>query len=203
MDLPGDVMNFVKACFPEKEQAEAIALLLRAQVEGFNENSARLLRCTVVASRGSLTSLKHYIALLAVDWRDVIVAGEYETQGKELVRVRDLNQPLQCSSYEPSPQLAEQVRLRDGTCVFPWCQRPARACDLDHIIAHADGGETSSSNLACLCRLHHRMKTHGGWSYAMVEPGVFLWRSPRGYTWLRDRTGTTDLTPPPVEPPER
>jgi len=117
--------------------------------------------------------------------------------------VIDLNQPLRCNSYEPSPRLAEQVRLRDGTCVFPWCQRPARSCDLDHIVAHADGGETSSANLACLCRLHHRMKTHGGWSYTMVEPGVFLWRSPRGYTWLRDRTGTTDLTPLPVEPPER
>jgi len=51
--------------------------------------------------------------------------------------------------------------------------------------------------------LHHRMKTHGGWSYAMIQPGVFLWRSPLGYTYLRDRTGTTDLTPPPVDPPER
>jgi len=117
--------------------------------------------------------------------------------------VIDLNQPLRCNSYEPSPRLAEQVRLRDGTCVFPWCQRPARSCDLDHIVAHSDGGETSSANLACLCRLHHRMKTHAGWSYTMVEPGVFLWRSPRGYTWLRDRTGTTDLTPPPVEPPDQ
>jgi hypothetical protein len=35
----------------------------------------------------------------------------------------------------------------------------------------------------------------------MVEPGVFLWRSPYGYTWLRDHAGTTDLTPDPVEPP--
>jgi len=129
--------------------------------------------------------------------------GRPDTANITVKSVIDLNRPLRCSSYEPSPQLAEHVRLRDGTCVFPWCQRPARSCDLDHIVAHADGGETSSANLACLCRLHHRMKTHGGWSYAMVEPGVFLWRSPRGYTWLRDRTGTTDLTPPPVEPPER
>jgi hypothetical protein len=45
------------------------------------------------------------------------------------------------------------------------------------------------------------MKTHGGWTYSMVEPGTFLWRSPHGHTWLRDPDGTTDLTPPPVEPP--
>jgi hypothetical protein len=68
----------------------------------------------------------------------------------------------------------------------------------------ADGGppgQTATDNLACLCRLHHRMKTHGGWTYTMVEPGVFLWTSPHGYTYLRDPSGTTDLTPPPVEPP--
>jgi hypothetical protein len=37
----------------------------------------------------------------------------------------------------------------------------------------------------------------------MVEPGTFLWRSPRGHTWLRDATGTTDLTPAMPDPPER
>jgi hypothetical protein len=45
------------------------------------------------------------------------------------------------------------------------------------------------------------MKTHAAWTYTMVEPGVFLWRSPHGHTWLRDPTGTTDLTPPEVDPP--
>ena len=128
--------------------------------------------------------------------------GRPDTANVTVKPVIDLNQPLDCATYTPSPRLAEQIRLRDGRCVFPWCQRPARSCDLDHVIAHADGGDTSSDNLACLCRLHHRMKTHAGWSYTMVEPGVFLWRSPRGYTWLRDRTGTTDLTPLPVEPPD-
>ena len=64
-------------------------------------------------------------------------------------------------------------------------------------------GQTSSANLAPLCRLQHRIKTHGGWTYTMVEPGAFLWRSPYGYSWVRDRTGTTDLTPPPVTPPPR
>jgi len=45
------------------------------------------------------------------------------------------------------------------------------------------------------------MKTHGSWTYTTLEPGTYLWRSPHGYTWLRDHTGTTDLTPPPVDPP--
>jgi hypothetical protein len=99
--------------------------------------------------------------------------------------------------------LAEQVRLRDRHCVYPYCTRPARLCDLDHVIAYDDGGTTESSNLACLCRLHHRLKTHGGWSYQMLELGVFLWRSPYGYLYRRDANGTEDLTPKPVPPPDQ
>jgi hypothetical protein len=47
-----------------------------------------------------------------------------------------------------------------------------------------------------LCRLHHRVKTHGGWTYTTLEPGTYLWTSPHGHTWLRDPGGTTDLSPP-------
>jgi hypothetical protein len=116
-------------------------------------------------------------------------------------KVVDLNQHITCTGYTPSAELAEQVRLRDRTCVFPHCTKPARVCDLDHIVAHAQGGETSSLNLACLCRLHHRMKTHGDWDYSMTRPGVFCWRSPWGHLWQRDPSGTTDLTTPTLGPP--
>src|SRR3954453_10375337 len=132
--------------------------------------------------------------------------GRPDTSRVVVKPVIDLHQPLTSTGYQPSSLVAEHVRLRDRTCVFPWCQRPARSCDLDHVVPYdADGppGQTSTSNLACLCRLHHRMKTHRGWTYTMLEPGVFLWRSPHGLTWLRDRAGTTDLTPPPVDPPHR
>ena len=37
----------------------------------------------------------------------------------------------------------------------------------------------------------------------MLQPGMFRWRSPYGYTYLRDRTGTTDLTARPVAPPSQ
>ena len=45
------------------------------------------------------------------------------------------------------------------------------------------------------CRRHHRAKTTGGWTYVTVEPGAYLWRSPLGYQFLRDHTGTLDVTP--------
>jgi len=120
--------------------------------------------------------------------------------------VIDLNTELTSPGYRPSGTLDEQVRLRDRECVFPRCQRAATHADLDHTVPYdPDGppGQTTTRNLAVLCRLHHRMKTHCGWTYTMVEPGVFLWRSPYGYHYLRDRSGTTDLTPSPVEPPEQ
>jgi hypothetical protein len=45
-----------------------------------------------------------------------------------------------------------------------------------------------------LCRRHHRLKTHGGWTYTTLEPGTYLWRSPHGYQYLRDHTGTLDVS---------
>ena len=92
-----------------------------------------------------------------------------------------------------------------ATCVFPWCTRPARRGDIDHIDeydhqAEAEGrpqsGPTRTSNLAALCRFHHRLKTHSAWSYRMTEPGVFEWTSPHGHHYRRDHHGTSPIDPP-------
>ena len=88
-------------------------------------------------------------------------------------------------TYRPTQAIREPVVLRDRTCVFPDCGR--RRVDLDHIDPHALGGATSAHNLAMLCRRHHRAKTHGHWSYVMLEPGRYEWTSPTGATVLVDR----------------
>ena len=106
--------------------------------------------------------------------------------------VLDLNQHRAGSGYAIPDLLREQVILRNPTCVFPFCSRPARGCDLDHVIAYADGGTTTSDNLAPLCRRHHRAKTHGHWTYIVVAPGRFRWTGPHGQTWVTDPTGTRD-----------
>ena len=59
--------------------------------------------------------------------------------------------------YQPSAALERAVRLRDLTCRFPGCDRPAVVCDVDHTVPfdHADprnGGLTVAANLKCLCR---------------------------------------------------
>jgi hypothetical protein len=118
--------------------------------------------------------------------------------------VIDLNTELTAQAYKVPADIREQIQLRDRTCVFPGCARPARRCDVDHITeydhdAEAEGrrqpGPTTTSNLACLCRFHHRLKTHSAWRYTMVEPGIFEWTSPHGQRYRRDHTGTTHLEP--------
>ncbi|KQV69518.1 hypothetical protein ASC64_06640 [Nocardioides sp. Root122] len=119
--------------------------------------------------------------------------------------VTDLTTELSAPGYEIPAWLREQIALRDGTCAYPWCTRPARRADVDHIIeydhnAEAEGrdqpGPTTTSNLGCLCRSHHRLKTHSAWTYTMVAPGVFEWTSPHGHRYLRDRHGSVPLDGP-------
>ena len=112
--------------------------------------------------------------------------------------VLDLAARIRSAGYRPSAFLREHVIERDRTCVFPWCSRPARGCQLDHIKNYdpdthpddPDSAGTHSDNLACLCTFHHRLKTHGGWHYRMVAPGEYQWTSPHGHTYHRDHTGT-------------
>jgi 5-methylcytosine-specific restriction endonuclease McrA len=115
-----------------------------------------------------------------------------------VTKVIDLRERLECQGYRPTPEMREHVIVRDGTCVFPWCGRNARLCDLDHVIPYdhdhpEDGGPTATDNLAPLCRRHHRLKTRGRWRYEMTEPGVFVWTSPLGNTYLRDHTGSRPI----------
>ena len=124
--------------------------------------------------------------------------------------VIDLSSRLETPAYAVPDRIREHVVLRDRTCVFPWCSRPARTCQVDHVVPHdptadAEGrpqpGPTATDNLAALCTWHHRLKTHGRWSYAVTAPGRFEWTSPHGHRYRRDPTGTTTLDPDPPEVP--
>ncbi|MGO4447270.1 HNH endonuclease signature motif containing protein, partial [Mycobacterium sp. 2YAF39] len=64
-------------------------------------------------------------------------------------------------------------------CRFPGCDQPADHCDIDHTIAYPTG-PTQASNLKCLCRKHHLLKTFWGWHDQQSPEGTVRWRSPRG-----------------------
>ncbi|HWC23700.1 MAG TPA: HNH endonuclease signature motif containing protein [Flexivirga sp.] len=86
-------------------------------------------------------------------------------------------------TYRPGARLRRFVVTRDQHCRFPGCTRPARLDDVDHVNPWPDG-DTSASNLQCLCRHHHRAKHEGGWRVSMTADGVCTWTSPSGRHYL-------------------
>lgn len=121
--------------------------------------------------------------------------------------VIDITGHAPVDSYEIPERHRRHVELRDHTCRFPWCARPAQACDLDHAEPHADGGPTCPCNEVPLCRRHHRAKTHRALLYTVIEPGTYLWTSRHHHRWLVDPTGTRPLDHhdhdrPTVQPPD-
>jgi hypothetical protein len=112
----------------------------------------------------------------------------------------------------PSAALARYVRTRNPTCVFPGCDKPSTACDLDHTQPRHRTGQTSATNLGPECRRHHRLKHAGDspsvrgagarrvgpaarrWQMRQTEPGHFVWTSPEGRQYhVRPETLPSEL----------
>ncbi|MGY0540588.1 HNH endonuclease signature motif containing protein [Nocardioides sp. YJ-D4] len=108
--------------------------------------------------------------------------------------VVDLAEDIEAAGYVPTARQRRQAELLHQKCSFPYCEARAEHCDLDHRVAYAAGGPTSSRNLTPLCRQHHRMKTHHGWRYHRLRVGVYRWHSPHGYQYLVTPTGTVDVS---------
>ncbi len=80
--------------------------------------------------------------------------------------------------YRPTAAQKSYVRARDKYCRAPGCRRPARQCDIDHILAWDDGGVTHEDNLCPLCRRHHTIK-HNGYRLYRTDFGL-VWITPHG-----------------------
>src|SRR3989449_3110946 len=68
-----------------------------------------------------------------------------------------------------SNSLRKVLKIRDGHCRWPGCERPASWCDGHHLVHWIHGGETNLGNLVLLCRRHHRMVHEGGWQLIKTE----------------------------------
>ena len=119
--------------------------------------------------------------------------------------VIDLETEHPADGYEVPARLRELLHLRRPASAFPWSSATSRRMDVDHTTPYVDSGppgQTRIGNLGKLTRFEHRTKTHGpGWRHRQPRPGVHLWRTPSGYEFRVDHTGThplgrpRDLTP--------
>jgi len=82
--------------------------------------------------------------------------------------------------YLPNAAMRRFIRQRDGHCRFPGCRRNAKRCEPDHVIPFSRGGPTAIWNLASVCKHHHRVKHHAGWTLTMTPDGHCTWTDPHG-----------------------
>ncbi|WP_031223690.1 HNH endonuclease signature motif containing protein, partial [Agrococcus pavilionensis] len=92
--------------------------------------------------------------------------------------------PVAVDTYKPNRAMRRWLQRRDGRCRWPGCTNRVSRADADHTIAHADGGPTTLSNLAHLCRRHHSMKHATAWTVRQLDQGVLEWTSPTGKIYL-------------------
>ncbi|TFV57124.1 HNH endonuclease [Geodermatophilus sp. DF01-2] len=118
-----------------------------------------------------------------------------------------ITRPAPTDAYQPTAAQDRFITTRDRSCRHPGCDNRAGWADADHVIPHAAGGATDCSNLCCLCRRHHRLKTFApGWTYTMTPDGILTVTTPAGVTRTSrppglQLTGPRVLTRPPEQPP--
>ena len=94
------------------------------------------------------------------------------------------------------PALRRALHYRDRGCRFPGCERPFGQ---GHHIRHwANGGPTTLSNLALLCRRHHRAVHEEGFQVERQPDGDLSFRRPDG----RLLPESPPPAPVPVDPVE-
>ena len=113
------------------------------------------------------------------------VTAEQESAEWRWTVVDDNNQVVDTGITTRRPTTAHKrhVSACFRCCVFPGCRAPAAGCDLDHRVAVADGGPTTTCNLAPLCRHHHRAKHQAPWKPTLQPNGDHTWLSRLGHTY--------------------
>jgi len=101
--------------------------------------------------------------------------------------------PLDIGYSDAIPaHIRRAVLLRDRTCAWPRCGRPAVYCDVHHLRHKRDGGETSVENCALVCQFHHDVCIHRrGWQLTLHPDGTTEARSPDGSQTLRSHAPPT------------
>lgn len=159
----------------EQKRADVFVAQFRGTIDGQSTSSRAVIGVTVpVTALAGLTdtpgeSFDGSFALPAELVRDLAAQPGtlfYRVMTDPAGRILDVTE----LGRFPSDRLKTAVDIRDGTCRFPTCSRPAMESDKDHEIPHPRG-PTTGANLRGLCRRHHNMKT-----YNVTEPTEHVMR---------------------------
>jgi hypothetical protein len=105
-----------------------------------------------------------------------------------LIRDPKTGQPLDYSRAQRrfTPRQRRALMVRDGGCVFPGCDRKPKWCDVHHLKPWEDDGPTDLANGCLLCRRHHNLIHHNGWTLQRdPDTGIFTATSPDGRQFSR------------------
>jgi len=109
--------------------------------------------------------------------------------------------PLAVDRYRPSEEQRRLLRARDERCRFPGCRQPVHRCEIDHTIAAADGGATTTCNLAHVCKRHHILKHNTAWTLRQLPNGTLEWTSPARRVYLDRPPASVRFVPVPEPVP--
>jgi hypothetical protein len=95
----------------------------------------------------------------------------------------------------PSAAARAALRVRDGGCVWPGCERPSSWTNPHHLLFWGHGGVTDVDNLVLLCYRHHWSVHEGGWQVVRTATGRVLAIPPSpGYrSWSRAPDGVRSV----------
>ena len=88
--------------------------------------------------------------------------------------------------HDPGRLLRHLVTVRDGTCGFPTCSRPAKESDFEHARPYDKGGRTCGCNCYSCSRSCHQLKQSDGWNVTEAKPGYHQWTTPSGRTYTQE-----------------
>ena len=118
-------------------------------------------------------------------------------------RIVDLDAAAVASTdaYVPTTAMRAFIQARDGTCIYPNCNKDANRCQLDHRIPFNQGGKTTPANLFSLCQTHHNRKTDKQ-AFYIPDPdtGSIVWLFADGTYAVVEPEGILDTFTTPDNP---
>src|SRR3984957_12867492 len=119
-------------------------------------------------------------------WVLTLPGGQRLTVRFDVVPTHACDHRYRVSPYLPGDRLRRLIQVRDHTCTWPPCSRPARESDFEHAVPYDKGGVTDACNAGARSRRCHQVKQMPGWTVTQPRPGWHVWTTPTGRSYTRE-----------------